>query len=235
MANADFRRNETGNSPFSVTGQTPAAAERVSGRTARRQTPELTPLQKKLQQIEAKLPGGASARVIAAAMALVAVLGLGGVKLRSYHDTTAASFTVGSTAADDQGDSMMDELNIIVNEAATVLRDAARYDDDGVQFQLAAAQNASDTLMDAMKRGDIKAMYAANRELYSAVDGLRGAVRKVDSKANLNGSTAFFSHQTILGHLKYNEEAQEYNRLAGRFPAGLIGALWNCGEVELFA
>ena len=189
-----------------------------------------------LGRAEQRLPAPAkrpwAARVIAVALALAAVFGLGGAKLAAYHSSVEAQYTQGV-----RGDGMgiASDLQARGNAAANIitLGEALLGENDPLVLNARAA-------LDALQAESMpSAQYAANLQLGVAVDALYQQLTAVAAGQGKGETLStpwseFLSRQSIIEHDGYNEAARRYNDTVSGFPAGLIGALWGVQEVELF-
>lgn len=188
-----------------------------------------------LGKAEGKLPGALrrplTARLIAVALALVAVVGLGGGKLAARAADVRAIY--------EQGDGMvsiMDELTTRATSAAGIVGMGKTL--LGMTDPLVtSAAEALDALYDAEGPAE---QYAANAQLASAINSLYQQLRPIADESD-RGQTLqtqwseFLSSQDILSRSSYNEEAQAFNKTLRSFPAVLLGGIWQVQEVELFA
>lgn len=239
MANMDFKKQDA------------AAAGGFSADSYRRQpevqpTRTLTPLQQKLAGLEQALPAAlqqrAAALVLCAAVLLAGVFGIGGAKLHSRYSKVENAFATGTAEDTRWGGnySVMGQLSDRGNAAANVVASAGNTlgrDNDYVT----AAQAALDAFNAALDGGAGAAeLYDRNAALGSAIDVLYAELQSRSDTPLEMGTvqtqySAFNSAGMVLTTLTYNDEAAAYNEAAAGFPANVIGALWHCGEVELFA
>lgn len=194
--------------------------------------PQLEVLGEAENRLPAPLKKRSGAAGIAVALALVAVFGIGGAKLKSRYSKVQAQYT----ALSDHGYSISMDLDTAADYAANVIRMGGNVlgeDDPDVAAARAALDdwNAADSTSPA-------AQYAANSALAAAVDAV---YQSASGKAGADGiesqHTQFTSQQNIIRRETndYNSAAAEYNGMAQGFPANLIGALWGAGKAELFA
>lgn len=180
-----------------------------------------------------KRPAGVLA---VAVLALVSVVGIGGLQLRGLWSDTAAIYTA---QQDDYGHSIQGDFATQVDAAASMIRVATGIlgsDDSSVQF----AQQALDA-WNANSAADANTQYALNQTLYGAIDLL------YTTAADQAGSTAkgqlddlyasFVSAQTTIERAAaaYNVEAEEYLQTVSAFPASLLAGLWGVGDIPTFA
>ena len=158
----------------------------------------------------------ATARLIAVALALVAVVGLGGARLAAKAADTAAIYELGVRGDGLAiGESLLGQGDTLVAEARAAL--------DGLN----AAEGPA-------------AQYAANARLAAAVDALYQQLAPAAEQAGKGDAlqtqwSEFLSRQDILQHDGYNEAARDFNETLGSFPAVVLGGIWQIEEVELFA
>lgn len=174
-----------------------------------------------------------TARTVALALALVAVVGLGGGKLAAKAADTAALYERGMRG---DGVSIASDLTARANAAANILTlgEGLLGQEDAL---VAGARAALDDLNAAEGPA---ARYEANARLASAVDAL---YQQLAPKAEQAGKadmlqtqwSEFLSRQDIIRHDGYNEAAQAFNETLRGFPAVLLGRIWQIEEVELFA
>ena len=164
-----------------------------------------------LGEVESKLPAPAKKRstasVVLVALALVSVFGIGGAKLASYANSTAAAFSDGmySIAAD---------LDARLNSAANLVTVAEKV--SGVS---AGAVEAVRIAVDAVNALYDEAVALADANQY---DLLAGELAEFNARGN-----------TIRNN-DYNSRAQEFNDTLAGQPAKLIGALWGIEEAEYY-
>lgn len=239
MANADFSKQNQAPGGFTAGSYQAKKTE---------QSKPLTPAQQKLAKVEKALPGAlqkpAMATVVLVVVMALSVFGIGGAKLRVAYNKAAGSFTQGVAADVKSGGqyTMRAQLEARAAAAKNVLLAASGF--DGVdQNVLTAAQVAVDGMEAALQAthgGTPAALYDADVALEAAINLLHAEVQNNAPDAMQTGSeqtafSKFASAGTTIHHLSYNETAQAYNKKAGGFPANVIGKLWGCGEVELFA
>ena len=174
-----------------------------------------------------------TARLIAVALALVAVVGLGGGKLAAKAADTAALYEQGMRG---DGMSIASDLTARAHAAANILTLGENLlgEEDPL---VTGARGALDELNGAEGPA---AQYAANSRLASAVDAL---YQQLTLPAQLAGKaetlqtqwSEFLSRQDIIQHDGYNEAAQAFNETLRGFPAVVLGRIWQVQEVELFA
>ena len=191
-------------------------------------------------EVESALPAPvrkrpAAAGVLAAAV-LVAVLGIGGVKLNAQHNEIQRSYA----AVNEYGHGLQTDLNTQVDAAANLVRLAER---GLVEADSPALADTKQALADWDNADDTPAaQYACNTALYRAADALynEAARSTADRELLLRAEDLYneiVSAQATIDRAAgaYNEQAADYNRMAGQFPASLIGTLWNTGEAQPFA
>lgn len=189
-------------------------------------------------EIENRLPPPArkrpAAALVLAALALVSVFGIGGAKLKGAGHSTAALYS--SETVDAHGNSIQTDFADAADSAANLIRlagSAAGQDDPAVQAAAQALEgwNAAPHTP--------AAQYAANTALYSTVDALYSALDHDPAlQAQLDDEyDDFISSQEILRRetTAYNEAAAQFNKQKDRFPANVIGTLWDVKDVELYA
>ena len=234
MANAEFSRQEQNKNKGFEAGSYRQKAAAAPQRT-------LTPLQQKLAGLERALPAAlrtrAAAGALCAVMVLAAVLGLGGAKLNRQYTAVRDSFVTG--AAGDHGYSIWGELNTRANNAANILTTARS--EAGVKAEyITGAQNALDAFAQTLEGGSVHELYAADQKLQAAVDLLYADLQANTATPMQMGAVGqqyseFNNAAFVAGNLPYNEEAAQYNKMVGSFPANLIAGLWGADQVELFA
>lgn len=190
-----------------------------------------------LGRAEGRLPAPlrrpAAARLIAAALALVAVVGLGGAKLAAEAADTAALYETGVRG---DGASIASDLDAAANAAANILTlaDSLLGAEDALVTEARAA-------LDGLNAAEgPAAQYAANARLASAVDALYQQLVPAAEAAGRADAlqtqwSEFLSRQDIIRHDGYNEAARGFNETLGGFPAVVLGRVWRIEEVELFA
>lgn len=232
MANADFTRPGPGRE-----SQDLGAAEAAS--------PGLTPMQRRLAAVEARLPAPLTRTAAAVALCLVLMLGgavgLGGAKLRGAYNQAKGWYTDGVSA--DGGYALSEELATRENTAANVLTTAQNQGlADSPEYQAAqeALQRFSACRADAQTPGGMHAVYEANAALGPAIDQLYAALQQRAENPMKMGAVQgqygqFNSAGTILGELHYNEAVADYqNKTSGGW-ASVLKGLFGVREVELFA
>ncbi len=239
MANADFSKQE----------QTPGGFTSGSYRAKKtEQSKPLTPAQQKLAKVEKALPGAmqkqAVALVVLVLVMALSVFGIGGAKLRMGYQKAAGSFTHGVAEDVKSGGqyTMRAQLEIRAASAKNVLLAASGFDgvDQNVLDAAQVAVEGMEAALEADHGGTPEALYDADVALESAINLLHAEVQANAPDAMQTGSeqtafSKFASAGTTIHHLSYNEAAQAYNKKAGGFPANVIGKLWGCGKVDLFA
>lgn len=181
----------------------------------------------KLEQI---LPAPMKNKVVAVAAACLlaagSVFGIGGAKLASYANSTAA-FSDGmySIAAD---------LDARLNSAANLVTVAEKV--SGVSAGSVEAVRSAVDAVNAAQGPAAKA--AADTALDSAVNALYDeAVALADANQYdlLAGELAEFNARgNTIRNNDYNSRAQEFNDTLAGQPAKLIGALWGIEEAEYY-
>lgn len=230
MANADFTRPGPGRDPADYGAETAA--------------PSLTPMQRRLAAVEAKLPAPLTKPAVAAALCLVLMLGgavgLGGAKLRGAYTQAKSWYTAG--VSEDGGYTLSDQLATRENTAANVLTTAQNQglaDSPEYQAAQAALQQFAACRADAQRPGGMHAVCEANAVLGPAIDQLYAALQQRAENPMKMGAVQgqygqFNSAGTILGQLRYNEAVADYqNKTSGGWAAVLKG-LFGIQEVELF-
>lgn len=238
MANADFFKKNTAAGGFTADSYT---------KKAEQQAPALTPAQQKLARVEAGLPAVLKSQAVAgialAAAVAVSVVGLGGAKLHSQYAKVADAMNVG-VAQDVASGSMYTvraQVEARAGAAQNVILAAGGF--AGVDANIKAqAETALAGLNAVLAQPDANAaeLHDADAALEAALNLLHADVQNHAPEALKTGAeqtafSQFSSAGTILNHLSYNDAAQAYNQKASGFPAGLLGKLWGCGKVELFA
>lgn len=237
MANADFSKQDTA----------PGGFNRDSYRKkAKPQAAALTPAQQKLAKAEKALPSvlqnQAVAAVLVAVVIVLSVFGINGAKLSGSYKKTKEAFTNGVAADIKSGDqyTMLAQLKIRSAAANNVIVAASGF--AGVNQDIVAqAQSALDGLNTAVQENaGPEALYDADTALDAAINLLHADVQTHAPEALKTGAeqsafSQFASAGTTMNHLSYNDEAQEFNTKISKVPASIIGGLWGCGKVELFA
>ena len=193
-----------------------------------------------LGRAESKLPAPArrkpTAVLVLAALALVSVFGIGGLKLKGNYARVEAVYT---TATNEYGDGIQTDLAAQADAAASLIRLAGRIlgENDPTVAQ-------ANTALDGWNAADTTpaAQYRANQTLYAAVgDTYTAAGLKADSDQR-NQLDALYSEFTSRQALveraaanDYNPAAEAYNRTTASFPGNLIGGVWGVGYADLFA
>lgn len=193
-----------------------------------------------LGETESRLPAPARKKPVAAlalaALALVSVFGIGGVRLQARYQKTQALY---AAQTDEYGHGIQSDFDAQVDAAASLIRVAGSVlgeEDDNVR----QAQTQLDN-WNSISRTPSQ-QYQVNRALYTAVDTLyNAACDQADSakRDQLDELYAeFTSRQAILERETandYNPAAEEYNRITKGFPGNLIGRLWGVEQAELYA
>ena len=195
-----------------------------------------------LGEAETKLPAPAKKRPVAAGVlalcVLVSVFGIGGNALKSQYRAVCGTYT----ATDKYGHGIQQDFDTQADAAANLIRlcEPVLGSDNGAVFSAAAALDAWNT--SAQENGaEPSVQYAANKQLYSAVDALYAeGSAKADSDVKRqmdNQYDAFVSAQATIERAAaaYNQQADAYNKKAAAFPANVISALWGVGEVPSFS
>ena len=237
MTNADFSKQDKAPGGFT--------ADSYRTKKAPAEKP-LTPMQKKLAALEKALPSflrrQATAVLILVLVAMVSVFGVGGGKFRGQYRKAVKSFSVGVAEDVESGSqyTVQAQLDRRAGAAANVILAAQGF--AGVdQNMVAQAQTALDALNMAMADdAGPAALYDADAALEAALNLLHADVQAHAADATKTGAeqtafSQFASAGNTLHHLSYNDAAQAYNNAAAGFPAAVIGKLWGCGKVELFA
>ena len=240
MANADFSQNNKQPSP----GGFDAGSYREKAQPE--QTVTLTPSQKKLAALEAKLPAALSTRAAALALSVVVMLaaffGFGSAKLRGRYNTARQWFTVGVAA--DNGYNLSEELTTRQNTAANVITTASNTlgADNAEVLAAQDALTAFSSDLDGAKAGRTRmhALYEADQTLGAAIDQLYAKLQEQAADPMKMGAVQgqygqFNSAATIIGTLQYNAAVYEYQKEVGGFPANVLGVLAGVKEVEPFA
>lgn len=237
MANADFSQKPNTN---------PGGFDANSYRATKTQEPEqrLTPTQKKLAALEAKLPGALGQPFVALVLCVVIMLGgfvgFGTAKVRAKYNEAKSWYTTGVAA--DGGYALRDELTTCENTAANILT-TARNTLGADNEEVKVAEDALDDFSQALEEYDVSGMggiYLANSRLDAAIDQLYAKLQEQAADPMKMGAVQgqygqFNSAQTIIGNLGYNDAVTEYNKETGGFPASLLKGLARVQEVELFA
>ena len=189
---------------------------------------------KQLAKLERHLPAVLKKTGVPQAAALVllavSVLGIGGVKLTGYYNSTMESFSQGKY-------SVLSDLDQRTSAGANVLTVAKKI--DGLDpALLSEAENLVATLSHPGDLTPAEAysfnvqMEAAVEELYNAALPLADANQK-DLLSEQHSE--FMSRGTILRNSPYNQQAEAFNRVRNAFPASLISELWGVEPAEYFA
>ena len=195
-----------------------------------------------LGEVETKLPAPAKKRPVAAGVlalcVLVSVFGIGGSALKSQYRAVCDTYT----ATDKYGHGIQQDFDTQADAAANLIRlcEPVLGSDNDAVFSANAALDAWNT--SAQENGaQPPVQYAANKQLYSAVDALYAeGSAKADSNAKRQMDTqydAFVSAQATIERAAaaYNQQADAYNKQAAVFPANVISGLWGVGEVPSFS
>ena len=240
MANADFSPKKNASEPVGFDAHSYRAPSEPQ------QAVQLTPLQKKLAGLEARLPKALSTRAAALALSLVVMLaaffGFGGAKLRAKYHQARQWFTQGVAA--DNGYNLNEELNTRANTAANILTTGSNtLGADNAQVQ--AAQAALTTFqadLEGVVSGKTRMheMYEADKALGAAIDQLYAKLQEQAADPMKMGAVQgqygqFNSAGTILSTLTYNEAVYDYQKEVGGFPAKVLSGLSGVKEVEPFA
>ena len=253
MANADFSQKNS-----STPGGFDAGSYREKAKPE--ETLHLTPAQKKLAALEAKLPAALGKQAVAVALSIVVMLaaffGFGGAKMRSrYNEAAHQWFTTGVAA--DGGYSLSDELTTRLNTAANIITTGSSTlgtDSTEVQTAQSALDDFSACLAAVQSGGKVQAptslstytgngmhaLYQTNETLGTAISQLYAKMQEQATDPMKMGAvqgqySQFNSAQTIISNLGYNDAVQHYQNEVGGFPADLLGKLLGLQEVELFA
>ena len=177
------------------------------------------------------LQNRAFAWILAGLMILAAILGLGGMKLRSARQDAVTAFFTGK-----DGFSPYDDLinrreyayNLINIAEGTGLKDSALY---------AAAKQAWDQL-DAAETPE--AYYDANQALQPAIEELYAELTSLDLE-NKSRVAADKQYSNFIGRMSnlryddyYNDLALEYNKICKAFPAKFIAMVTGNGPLPTF-
>ena len=240
MANADFSQNHKQTAP----GGFDAGSYREKAKPE--QTVTLTPSQKKLAALEAKLPTALSTRAAALALSVVVMLavffGFGSAKLHGKYNTARQWFTVGVAA--DNGYNLSEELTTRQNTAANVITTASNTlgADNAEVLAAQDALTAFSSDLDGVKAGRTRmhALYEDDQALSAAIDQLYAKLQEQAADPMKMGAVQgqygqFNSAGTIIGTLQYNAAVYEYQKEVGGFPANVLGVLAGVKEVEPFA
>ena len=166
------------------------------------------------------------------------VLGIGGSALKSQYRAVCDTYT----ATDKYGHGIQQDFDTQADAAANLIRlcEPVLGSDNDAVFSAAAALDAWNT--SAQENGaQPPVQYAANKQLYSAVDALYAtgsAKASGDAKRQMDTQyDAFVSAQATVERAAaaYNQQADAYNKQAAAFPANVISALWGVGEVPSFS
>ncbi|MDD4850010.1 MAG: hypothetical protein PHO10_04855 [Gemmiger sp.] len=189
-------------------------------------------------EMETKLPAPLKKRstggMALVALALVAVLGIGGAKLRGVHSGVTALYTTQNSF----GQSIVADLDLRADAAANLIRMCGSLLGTDAP-EVAAAQQALDD-WNATTAAHPAQQYSANTALGSAVDAMYQAAKgqagqKLDAISTQYNE--FLSRQDIVQRevaTGYNKKAEAYNKKVSGFPANVIGMLWGAGKVELY-
>ena len=178
------------------------------------------------------LQNRAFAWLLAALMIFAAILGLGGMKLRSARQEVVAAFFTGNdgfSPYDDLLNRREHAYNLLHIAEGTGLKDSAVY---------SAAKKAWD-LLDAAETPE--AYYEANQALQSSIDELYSGLLSLDGLENKMRVAADKQYSDFIGRLSnlryddfYNDLASEYNQICMAFPAKLIASLTGNGPLPTF-
>lgn len=195
-----------------------------------------------LGEVETKLPAPAKKRPVAAGVlalcVLVSVFGIGGSALKSQYRAVCDTYI----ATDKYGHGIQQDFDTQADAAANLIRlcEPVLGSDNDAVFSATAALDTWNT--SAQENGaQPPVQYAANKQLYSAVDTLYATgSAKAGSDAKRQMDTqydAFVSAQATVERAAaaYNQQAAAYNKKAAAFPANVISALWGVGEVPSFS
>ena len=195
-----------------------------------------------LGEVETKLPAPAKKRPVAAGVlalcVLVSVFGIGGSALKSQYRAVCDTYT----ATDKYGHGIQQDFDTQADAAANLIRlcEPVLGSDNDAVFSANAALDAWNT--SAQENGaQPPVQYAANKQLYSAVDALYAvgsAKASGDAKRQMDTQyDAFVSAQATLERAAaaYNQQADAYNNKTAAFPANVISVLWGVGEVPSFS
>lgn len=171
-----------------------------------------------------------TALAIALLMILAAVFGIGGAKLRIKGSGVTAAFTKGKGEIDSHFSQRLDIGYNLLTLADTMPELAEQ----------AGVSSLADALDAAKKAEGPAGRYAADQALTAAVEEFETTFQSAGlpaEKENLMyGQLADLnsSGQILRGEVaKYNQKAEQFNRLLDSFPASLLARLWGVKEAEL--
>lgn len=193
-----------------------------------------------LARLEEKLPGVLKKRAVAgglcAVMVLASVFGIGGAKLFAYRANIAMSYVRG---VEEYDHGIVYSLDAALEEAQGIVDlCAAQLGEENAQIiaareAIALRRNRPGGTGPAEDYRASLALQSAITTLYNTMTFEYGTEEDIGLALQLRWMD-FSAAQHILTRNSYNDAVDEYNRLAGSFPANLIGALWGAGELERF-
>ena len=174
----------------------------------------------------------AAAWLIAAAMVLIAVFGIGGLKLSSKYNKAEKTFNKTCGASDALGNTFKSDYAAALGFARQVESCAAEVLGSGSSISrgLTSAISEAESCADNY----LKAFETAGA-LDAAVTGAYSAIGKADPAAaeSISGAYAnFLSAYNIMVNVysgAYNQYIEARNDLSGGFPTSVIKSLWCLG------
>lgn len=176
----------------------------------------------------------AAAWLIAAAMVLTAVFGIGGLKLSSKYNKAEKNFNKACSAASGGGS--------FDGDLASVMGFAGQIEAAAVSV-LGSDNSSASLLTKALENiracsGDHAKAFVAAEELYSAVEGAYSAINRADPEAakgvyaavtNFRSGCDIIRNTYTAAYIEYNGAI---NDLKGGFPTSVIKSLWGIGPNE---
>lgn len=176
------------------------------------------------------------ARIVCIACALVAVFGFGGAKLKGRYSSVEDAFLHGVDVREgDNNHNMEHYLDRAAQAASDLAYESMQYLGEGEQDlakDLASlAGELSAVSGPAEKRGETwNRMNTSAEQVYSALQKAGKHTESAVTKAYGDLQSA----RDLLKRDGYYAYAEDYNRTASGFPAGMISSLWGIGEADTF-
>ena len=171
------------------------------------------------------------AAAVCLACALISVFGLGGWKLNRLYDKLETTFIYGAESATTRHsmDAYLDRCSEYASELA---QEAKQYldDDEAIEEVL--------TLAEALSASNgIEGRYEVYTQLTRKVEDMYSALQAAGASGEVGVSTAYHDYtsaQNLIKNDGYYQEAMDYNRTIGAFPANVIGAIYGLDAADTF-
>ena len=171
----------------------------------------------------------AAAWLIAAAIVLIAVFGIGGLKLSSKYTKAEKSFNKSCSG------SFKERYEDVLSYAGQIEAGAYKLlgsDDTSVTALSAELEEGRDA------RSDYEKAYLASGRIYTAAERVRSAARVADQAAASQIEGSWDNLRSVCNTIQ-NNYSKAYNTyidakedLKGGFPASMIKSLWGIGGDE---